>query len=216
MIFILKDSNSVANHFLAEMRDVEIQKDGWRFRKNLERVGELLAYELSKELNYTPHTVQTPLGKSSTYLIDDELVLITILRAGVPFYQGFLNFFDKFPSGFIGAYRRAEGEEQDIEIQLDYVTTPHLDGKVLIIVDPMLATGKSLIRSLKELSKFGKPKFIHIASVISAPEGIEYVNNNMTGDYKIWTGAIDKRLNQKAYIVPGLGDVGDLAFGPKL
>ena len=187
MTFVLRDTNSVANHFLAEMRDIEIQKDALRFRKNLERVGELLAYELSKELNYTPHTVKTPLGESSTHLIDDELVLITILRAGVPFYQGFLNFFDKFPSGFIGAYRRPEKEEQEIEIQLDYVTTPHLEGKVLIIVDPMLATGKSLIRSLKELSKFGKPKFIHIASVISSSEGIEYVKNNMTENFKIWT-----------------------------
>ncbi len=216
MTFVLRETNSVANHFLAEMRDLEIQKDRSRFRKNLERVGELLAYELSKELNYSPHTVQTPLGQSSTHFIDDELVLITILRAGVPFYQGFLNFFDKFPSGFIGAYRRPEEEGKEIEIQLDYVSTPHLDGKVLILVDPMLATGKSLIKSLQALTRFGRPKFTHIASVISAPEGIEYVENNMVGDYKIWTGAVDKRLNQKAYIVPGLGDAGDLAFGPKL
>ena len=185
MTFVLRDTNSVANHFLAEMRDVEVQKDSLRFRKNLERVGELLAYELSKELNYSPHTVQTPLGQSSTSLIEDNLVLITMQRAGVRFHQGFLNLFDKFPSGFIGAFRRPEEEDQEIEIQLDYVSTPHLDDKVLIIVDPMLATGKSLIKSLHALSKFGTPKFVHVASVISAPEGLEYVKSNMTVDYRI-------------------------------
>ena len=216
MVFELCSTNSVGNHFLAELRDVEIQKDSLRFRRNLERIGELLAYELSKSFQYKPHVVKTPLGESPTYLIKNQLVVATILRAGLPFFNGFLNFFDDVPSGFVGAFRIPGTEGKDLGIQVEYVTTPDLNGKDLVVVDPMLATGKSLVKSLNALLDYGDPASINVVSVICAPEGLDYVRQNTTREINLWTGCIDKELNEKDYIIPGLGDAGDLAFGQKV
>jgi len=216
MVFELCSTNSIGNHFLAELRDVEIQKDRLRFRRNLERIGELLAYELSKSLQYKPHIVKTSLGESSVHLIENRIVVATILRAGLPFFNGFLNYFDKVPCGFVGAFRIPETEGKDLEIRVEYVTTPDLNEKDLIVVDPMLATGKSLVKALNALLVYGQPASINVVSVISAPEGLDYVRQNTALEINMWTGSIDERLNEKDYIVPGLGDAGDLAFGQKV
>lgn len=214
MIFELVKNNSIANHFLAELRDTTIQKDSFRFRKNLERLGEVLAYELSKKLEYNTHIVKTVLGEKETMLLKSSPILITILRAGLPFYNGFLNIFDRADSGFIGAYR-VENEES-VSVVSEYMTTGDLNNKEIIIVDPMLATGKSLVEAVNKLLKNGIPKCIHLVSAIAAPEGITYIQNNININYSIWVGAIDDRLNENAYIIPGLGDAGDLCFGEKL
>jgi len=214
MLVTLSETNSIANHFIAELRDVQSQKDRMRFRKNLERLGEIMAYEISKTLNYQEQNIQTPLGIAKTNLMVEHPVIVTILRAGLPFYNGFLNFFDKTDSGFVGAYR-VEGKGK-IEIATDYMATGSLSNKTLLLVDPMLATGKSLLSTLKKLLTFGEPSSIHLVSAIAAPEGINYINENFDRTHTIWTGAIDEKLDENAYIVPGLGDAGDLSFGSKL
>ena len=214
MIFELIKETSIGNHFLAELRDVNIQGDRLRFRKNLERLGEVLAYELSKKLEYEERTIETPLGKASTKLLVQQPVLIPILRAGIPFYNGVINFFDKAGSGFIGAWR-IEGHEEP-EIALNYMAAPSVEDQTIIIIDPMLATGKSLLLAVDRLLQHGNPRHIHVLSVIASQQGIDHVVKNMPMDYSIWVGAIDKDLNAKSYIVPGLGDAGDLSFGPKL
>ncbi len=214
MLVILNETNSIANHFIAELRDVESQKDRMRFRKNLERLGEVMAYEVSKALSYQEQEVTTPLGIAKTKLISDHPVIVTIMRAGLPFYNGFLNFFDKIDSGFVGAYR-IEGQEE-VEIATDYLAIGDLTDKTLMLVDPMLATGKSLVSTLKKLLKFGDPSTIHLVSAIAAPEGINYINENFDRAHTIWVGAVDEKLDENAYIVPGLGDAGDLSFGAKL
>lgn len=214
MLITLSENNSIANHFIAELRDVELQKDRMRFRKNLERLGEVMAYEVSKVLNYQGQDISTPLGVAKTQLISDHPVIVTIMRAGLPFYNGFLNFFDKIDSGFVGAYR-IEGTNQ-IEVTTEYMAVGSLTNKTLMLVDPMLATGKSLVSTLKKLLKFGEPSSIHLVSAIAAPEGINYINANFDRTHTIWTGAIDEKLDENAYIVPGLGDAGDLSFGSKL
>lgn len=213
-IFILSQRPSVANHFLAELRDIHIQIDSFRFRQNLQRLGALLAYELSKSLRYEVVSVQTPLGISQIEKLADEVVLATILRAGLPLYNGFLEVFDKAESAFLGAWRE-EGNQSEIKVNLEYLASPQLSGKILIVIDPMLATGKSLVQTCQALEKRGKPAQLHVVSVIASQPGIEYVQQQMP-NCRIWTGAIDPKLNDQAYIVPGLGDAGDLAFGPRL
>ncbi|SDD73196.1 uracil phosphoribosyltransferase [Algoriphagus faecimaris] len=215
-MLILNSKPSIANKFIAEMRDPAIQKDRFRFRKNLERLGEILAYEISKTLKYQQTETSTPLGKASIELPVDELVLFSVLRASLPFYQGFLNFFDQAESGFIGAYREENKNQQEIHINLGYVASPSIENKVIILADPMLATGRSFIKSIQSISQHGKPKCIHIAAAVAAPEGIAYIKENMKLPHKIWIGALDEKLNSSSYIIPGLGDAGDLAFGPKL
>jgi uracil phosphoribosyltransferase len=213
-MFILSDFNSVGNQFIAELRDVSIQGDKLRFRKNLERVGEILAYEISKSFDYGSKEIETPLAKMAVSLPADNPVLVAVLRASLPFYQGFLNFFDQAESGFIGAFR--EESDEQIKINLGYHASPQLNGKSLILADPMLATGKSLVQSINTLLTHGIPKIIHIAAVIASPEGLAYVAENCKIPHKFWIGAVDQGLNNKSYIVPGLGDAGDLAFGEKL
>ncbi len=213
-MFVLTKEPSIANHFLAELRDINIQKDRKRFRQNLERLGELLAYEISKSLVYQTETVTTPLGTASTQLLTQQPILATILRASLPFHQGFLNVFDHADNAFIGAYRGHHVGSEDFEIEMDYIAAPNLDGRVLIIIDPMLATGRSLEKVYQALLKFGTPAQTHIAAVIASPEGLEYLQEK-TPDCKLWVAAIDEKLDKNAYIVPGLGDAGDLAFGLK-
>jgi len=214
MAFDLSAKNTIANRFVAELRNVETQQDRLRFRRNLERIGEVLAYEISQALEYEPVIVETPLGSTPVMLPAQRVVLATILRAGLPFHQGMLNFFDTADNVFIAAYRKHH-KDGSFEIKMDYVSTPNLDGCVLILADPMLATGSSVNLALKELDRFGKPLAIHVASVIASAAGVEAVQRRWP-KVRIWAGAIDEELTAKSYIVPGLGDAGDLAFGEKL
>jgi uracil phosphoribosyltransferase len=214
-MFILSETPSIANQFMAEMRDIRIQNDRMRFRKNLERLGEILAYEISKSLDFKAQEIETPLAKTIVYTPDSQLVLVSVLRASLPFYQGFLNFFDEAESGFIGAFRE-ENESGEIKINLGYHAAPSLQGKVIVLADPMLATGKSIIRTLDTIVSHGIPSMIHIAALFAAPEGIKYIEENLKLPYKLWLGSVDEKLNHLSYIVPGLGDAGDLAFGEKL
>lgn len=214
-MFILSETPSIANQFMGEMRDITIQHDRMRFRKNMERLGEILAYEISKSLPYKSQQVATPLAKTQILIPESQIVLVSVLRASLPFYQGFLNFFDTAESGFIGAFRD-ENESGEIKINLGYHASPSLEGKVVILADPMLATGKSIIRTLDTIVSHGTPAMIHIAALFAAPEGIKYIEETMNLPYKLWLGTIDEKLNHLSYIVPGLGDAGDLAFGGKL
>ena len=204
---------SIANHFLAELRDVDVQKDSLRFRRNLQRLGEIIATRISAQLSYTPQKVKTPLGEAASQLLRDFPVLATVLRAGLPFHQGFLNYFDQSPSAFAAAYR-IEGTAQ-VQVQLDYLSAPRLDERVLILADPMLATGRSLVQTYRAMLRFGTPRQVHIAAVIASPEGVAYVAREIP-EAHLWLAAVDEQLNDHAYIVPGLGDAGDLAFGSKL
>lgn len=213
-MFILSQKPSIADKFLFELRNVSIQQDKMRFRRNLERMGELLAYELSKTLSYRADTVQTPLGTAPTTTLRNEVVLATILRASLPFHQGFLNMFDDAENAFIGAYRGHHIKSDEFEVEMDYITSPNLTGKTLILLDPMLATGRSLEKVYHALLRFGVPAQTHIASVIASPEGVEYLRKRMP-ECRLWVGAVDDHLNEQYYIVPGLGDAGDLAYGPK-
>ncbi len=213
LMFVLNQTTSVANHFIAELRDSKIQHDRLRFRRNLERVGEVLAYEISKTLNYEPSVVQTPLGEAQESLLTDRIVLATILRAGLPFHQGMLNFFDRADSAFVSAYRR-HYQSGEFEIKMEYVSAPNLDDAVLILTDPMLATGASMEIVLRELLEMGKPREVHVAAVIASTNGVDRIRR-MFPDVKLWLGALDEELTAKAYIVPGLGDAGDLAYGDK-
>lgn len=213
-MFILSLQASIANQFLAELRNKQIQKDRMRFRKNLERLGEILAYEVSKSLSYQEEEIETPLERMKMQLPSDQVVLVAVLRAALPFYQGFLNFFDQAESGFIGAFREESGEK--LTVNLGYHASPNLDNKVLILVDPMLATGQSCVESLQTLLKHGTPKAIHLVSAFAAPEGVEYLKKAITVPYSLWLGTLDEKLNSLSYIVPGLGDAGDLAFGEKI
>ncbi len=215
-MFILSDHNSIANQYLAEIRDTEIQKDRWRFRKNMERLGLLMAYEMSKDLSYKNREVKTPLGISNINLLAEQLILIPILRAALPFYQGILNVFDKADSGFIGAYRKVLNSNHDFDINTDYMALPDITGRHVVLIDPMLASGKSIVKTMGDLAQHGKPSRVDIMVVIAAPEGIAFVKNNLSMDYSLWVGAVDERLNDKSYIIPGLGDAGDLAFGEKI
>lgn len=213
MHFNLTSFNSVASQFIAELRDQHIQKDRLRFRRNLERIGEILAYEISKTLDYHVVPTETPLGVADMNLPQKRIVLATVLRAGLPFHQGMLHYFDQADNAFIGAYRR-EHKNGSLEIQLDYVGSADLNDAVLILADPMLATGASINLALQQLERYGKPAVIHIAAVIASNAGVEAVKKAYPKAY-LWTGAVDEELTAKSYIVPGLGDAGDLAFGEK-
>ena len=215
-MFILSDHNSIANQYLAEIRDTEIQKDRWRFRKNMEHLGLLMAYEMSKDLLYKNQTVKTPLGVSNINLLAEQPILMPILRAAIPFYQGILNIFDKADSGFIGAYRKVLNNNHDFDINTDYMALPDVSGRHVVLIDPMLASGKSIVKTMEDLAQYGKPSRVDIMVVIAAPEGIAFVKNNLSMDYSLWVGAVDERLDEKSYIIPGLGDAGDLAFGEKI
>ncbi len=212
----LSDGNSVLNCFIAEIRDKDIQKDRMRFRRNLERIGEIFAYEISKTLNYKTVEVTTPLGISECRIPKDQMVLATILRAGLPLHNGLLNYFDGAQNAFIAAYRKY-GKDNKFDIKLEYVTSPSIDGKVLVLADTMLATGASVVLAYQKLLEDGSPIHTHIVCPISSSYGVEYLSKNLPHKtVTLWTGAIDEELTNKSYIVPGLGDAGDLAFGDKL
>lgn len=214
-IINLSENNSLLNQYLLEIRSVEIQGDRMRFRRNIERIGEIMAYEMSKVLTYSTKSVQTPLGISSINTIDDELVISTILRAGIPFHQGFLSYFDKAENAFVSAYRKYK-DALKFDINIEYIASPSIEGKTVIITDPMLATGSSLELTYGALLTRGNPAKIHLATVIASQQGVDYVKNCFPEDTTLWCGAIDPSLNSHSYIVPGLGDAGDLAYGEKL
>jgi uracil phosphoribosyltransferase len=212
-LFVLGESDSIANQFISELRDAVVQKDRMRFRRNMERLGEILAYELSKKLSFEPKTVATPLGDVTVNTLKEFPVLITILRAGIPLQQGFLNVFDQADCGFMGAYRNEKG--RDISVNIDYISVPSIYQRPLILIDPMLATGRSILDAHKLLMAKGTPSHIYVVSVVAAPEGIKLLQKNLTGSYSLWTCAVDEKLNSSFYIVPGLGDAGDLSYGFK-
>lgn len=213
MAFILNEVSSIANHFLAEMRDAEIQQDSMRFRKNMERLGEIFAYEISKTFKYTDTDFETSLGTATIKVLNELPVLATILRAGLPLHQGLLNYFDKSDSAFISAYRKTT-KGHDFIINIEYLSAPSLNEKIIIISDPMIATGQSMVLCCKELLALYKIKELHIVGVIASKVGLEHVKANLP-KARLWIGAIDEELTTKSYIVPGLGDAGDLAFGFK-
>jgi len=208
--------NSILNKFIAEIRDKEIQKDSLRFRTNIERMGEIISYEMSKTLNYKPREIQTPLGVKKMNVLDDKIVLASILRAGLPLHMGVLRIFDDAENAFISAYRKHEDHSDDFSIQVDYMASPPIEGKVLVLVDPMLATGQSLVAVYNHLKKLGTPKQLHVISLIGSERGIAYLQENLPENTYLWIADFDKKLNDKGYIVPGLGDAGDLAYGKKL
>ncbi|WP_298899867.1 uracil phosphoribosyltransferase [uncultured Psychroserpens sp.] len=212
----LSQDNSILNSFISEIRDAHIQTDRMRFRRNIERIGEVLCYEMSKTLDYKPETITTPLGESHTQLYNDDIVLCSILRAGVPLHSGLLNYFDDAENAFISAYRHHKANPETFEIIVEYLACPSLEGKTLILADPMLATGQSMVATFEALKPFGTPKNIHLVSVIGAQDGVDFVNNHFGKDTHLWIAAIDDTLSDKGYIIPGLGDAGDLAFGKKL
>lgn len=208
--------HSLLSRFVAEMRSVDVQVDALRFRRNIERVGEIMAYEVSKTLNYETRSIQTPLGVADCAHISDKIVLGTILRAGLSFHQGFLNYFDQSENAFVSAYRKYK-DRLNFDIFIEYIASPSLDGKVLLLVDPMLATGGSMELAYKALLTKGTPKEVHLISIIASQEAVNYLQEQFPDSHiHLWVAAIDPILNEHAYIVPGLGDAGDLAYGPKL
>ncbi|AFD09152.1 uracil phosphoribosyltransferase [Solitalea canadensis] len=214
MITIFSKTNSIANHFLAELRHIDIQSDRMRFRKNLERLGEIFAYEISKKMTYTSEEIVTPLGVATVPLLKEQPVLATILRAGLPMHQGFMNYFDRADSAYIAAYRKNK-KNSEFEIKVEYFSTPDMANRIVIVSDPMLATGKSMVIVCKELMARFDIKELHLVSIIASIEGIEHVRAHLP-KANLWLGAVDEELTSKAYIVPGLGDAGDLCFGEKL
>lgn len=216
MIHILSKENSIFNKFIAEIRDREIQRDSMRFRRNLERIGEVMGYEISRSLNYATRIVETPLGEAAVEMISDKIVLATILRAGLPMHQGFLNYFDDAESAFVSAYRKSS-KDGSFKVKVEYVSNCDLEGKTLILVDPMLATGTSLVLAYEALvAKGGEPLHTHVASVIASEQGVDYASRHLPSrKTTLWLGAVDAELTSRAYIVPGIGDAGDLAFGEK-
>lgn len=216
MIHNLSQQNSIFNQYVAELRDITIQKDSMRFRRNLERMGEIMSYELSKTLAYETRDTQTPLGIAQTSHIISQPVIATILRAGLPMHIGVLNYFDQAENAFISAYRRHH-KDNTFDVHVEYVSSPSIDNKTLILCDPMIATGSSIVLAFKAILAKGTPSHTHIISAISSQQGVDYVKANMpTKDFTIWCGAIDEELTSHSYIVPGLGDAGDLAFGEKI
>ena len=216
MIQNLSLQNSIFQQFLSELRDAEIQKDSWRFRKNLERMGEIFAYEISKTLDYTDTQTTTPLGLANSKLLKEQPVIATILRAGLPMHTGILNFFDKAENAFISAHRHHH-KNNTFEIVLESISSADLNDKTLIICDPMLASGSSIVKVCSALQSKGTPKHTHLVHAIGSEEGVTYVKAHMPhNNYTLWIGAIDEELTAHSYIVPGLGDAGDLAFGNKL
>ena len=216
MIHILSKENSIFNKFIAEIRDREIQRDSMRFRRNLERIGEVMGYEISRSLNYVSRIVETPLGEASVEMISDKIVLATILRAGLPMHQGFLNYFDDAESAFVSAYRKSS-KDGSFKVKVEYISSCDLEGKTLILVDPMLATGTSLVLAYEALiAKGGEPAHTHVASIIASEQGIDYASRHLPSrKTTLWLGAVDAELTSRSYIVPGIGVAGDLAFGEK-
>ena len=216
MIHILSKENSIFNKFIAEIRDREIQRDSMRFRRNLERIGEVMGYEISRSLNYVSRIVETPLGEASVEMISDKIVLATILRAGLPMHQGFLNYFDDAESAFVSAYRKSS-KDGSFKVKVEYISSCDLEGKTLILADPMLATGTSLVLAYEALiAKGGEPAHTHVASIIASEQGIDYASRHLPSrKTTLWLGAVYAELNSRSYIVPGFGDAGDLAFGEK-
>ena len=216
-LHILNRQNTMLNKFIAQIRDKEVQKDSMRFRRNLERIGEITAYEISKTLGYTPRTVETPLGEAVVQTIDDRIVVATILRAGLPYHQGFLNYFDDAQNAFVSAYRKST-KDGKFTVKVEYISCGDLEGKTLLLVDPMLATGSSLVLAYQALcERGGVPAHTHVAAVIASEQGIDYVQRNMPKQTTtVWAAAVDEELTSRSYIVPGIGDAGDLAFGEKI
>jgi uracil phosphoribosyltransferase len=214
--YLSGDNNSILNHFLAQIRDVDVQGDSLRFRRNIERIGEITAYEMSKRLAFKDASVQTPLGTKQTSLLQEKIVLCSILRAGLPLHLGFLNYFDNAENGFVSAFRHHYAGGDEFTILVEYQAIPDITGKTLILVDPMLATGQSMVAVFNRLAERGNPKEIHIAVVIAAPEGIEHLKLHLPDHCHLWVASLDEKLNEKNYIVPGLGDAGDLSYGNKL
>lgn len=209
------NKNSILNKFISEIRDENLQKDSLRFRRNIERIGEVLGYEMSRTFNYESKNVTTPLGVKNIEMVHEELVLCSILRAGLPLHNGLLNYFDDVENAFVSAYRK-HTSEREFTIEVEYLAAPSFDGKTLILADPMLATGRSLVETYNAMLKNGVPKQIHIMAVIGSDEGISYIKNHFPENTHLWIATVDESLNDKGYIVPGLGDAGDLAYGPKL
>jgi len=211
----LGEQNSIFNQYIMEIRNIDIQKDSMRFRRNIERMGEIFAYEISKTLNYKNNLITTPLGQCEIELMDKQPVIATVLRAGLPLHQGFLNYFDKADNAFISAYRM-HIPPNDFEVKVEYISSPDLKGRTLILCDPMVASGQSMVLSYEALIEaYGKPAHVHIVSLIASAEGMEYVRKNVKSNVTLWTGAVDAEMTAQAYIVPGLGDAGDLAYGKK-
>lgn len=215
-IHYLSENNSVLNHFLSQIRNISVQKDSMRFRRNIERIGEIMAYEMSKSLQYKAVEIQTPLGIKKTTEIAEQLVLCSILRAGLTLHQGFLNYFDHAENGFISAYRHHPNHDDYFDILVEYQAIADINNKNVLLLDPMLATGQSIVAVFNKLMERGTPKEIHIAVIIAAPEGIEYLKQHLPDSCHLWIASLDEKLNEKSYIVPGLGDAGDLAYGNKL
>lgn len=213
MVTILTQRNSIANHYIAEIRDNVIQKDRMRFRRNIERLGETIAYEISKTFSYALQQIETPLGIAENQLLEEQPVIISIMRAGLPFHQGFLNIFDQADSGFLAAYRHTK-KSGEFEIHKQYESLPDIEDKIVIVVDPMLATGKSLALCCQNILTTYNIKEMHVATIIASDEGLEYVRKQIPKAH-FWIGDVDKELTSKSYIVPGLGDAGDLAYGNK-
>lgn len=217
MLQVLDTENTILNTFIAELRDVTIQTDRMRFRRNLERAGEVMAYEISKTFNYAPEAVETPLGEAEMMIADNQVVIASILRAGIPYHQGFLNYFDHAESAFVSAYRKYS-KDGTFNVKVEYISSVELTDKTLIIIDPMIATGMSAVLTYKALiEKGGQPAHTHVATVLASEEGVDYVRKNMPQQkVTIWCGAVDQELTVQSYIVPGLGDAGDLAYGEKI
>ncbi len=216
MIHLLDKKRTLLNQYIAELRDVEVQKDSLRFRRNMERVGEIFAYELSKTLEWEERDVVTSLGVAHCHVLKSQPVIATILRAGLPMHQGILNYFDRAENAFVSAYRKHHKNGR-FDVQVEYASSPSIEGKVLIISDPMLATGASMVLAYKELLRKGQPLHTHIVSAVASIQGVEYLKRNLLNkNFTVWLGALDDELTAKAYIVPGLGDAGDLAYGSKL
>jgi len=217
MLHVLNAENTILNQFIAQIRDRAVQRDSMRFRRNLERIGEISAYEISKTLHYEPRTVTTPLGEAVVQTIDDRIVLATILRAGLPFHQGFLNYFDNAENAFVSAYRKSH-KDNTFEVKVEYISCGGLEGKTLLLVDPMLATGSSSLLAYEALCAHGgQPAHTHIASIIASEQGLDYLQKHLSSsEVDIWCAAVDEELTSKSYIVPGIGDAGDLAYGEKL
>ncbi len=215
-VHYLSEQNSLLLKFLAQIRDVNVQSDSMRFRRNIERIGEIMAYEISKTMRYREESVPTPLGFKHTSQIDENVVLCSVLRAGLPLHLGFLNYFDDAENGFISAFRHHYNNDDAFDIKVQYQAVPDIDNKTLLLVDPMLATGQSLVAVFDTLMQSAAPSQIHIAVVIAAPEGIALLEKHLPENCHLWVASLDEKLNEKNYIVPGLGDAGDLAYGSKL
>lgn len=214
MVHLLSANNSIINQFIAELRNVEIQRDRMRFRRNLERIGEIAALEISRRMPYASREVTTPLGIAPVMVPSEQPVVGTILRAGLPLHQGILNYFDHADNAFISAYRK-HNKDGSFDISLDYVSSPPLENRILILADPMLATGASIVTTYRSILERGRPKHTHIVAALGSTQGVDYVIKHLPENVDIWIGAIDEELTAQSYIVPGLGDAGDLAFGEK-